>query len=38
LVMIENSVISWPPCCVAVDVKAPPTLPCNAPRAHRPPA
>jgi hypothetical protein len=38
LVMIENSVVSWPPCWVAVEVKAPPTLPCSAPRAHRPPA
>ena len=29
--MIENSVVSWPPCWVAVEVKAPPTLPCSAP-------
>jgi hypothetical protein len=25
--MIENSVVSCPPCCVALDVNAPPTLP-----------
>ena len=36
--MIENSVVSWPPCWVAVDVKAPPTLPCSAPLAQSPPA
>src|SRR5215831_11865668 len=24
-----NSVVSWPPCCVADDAKAPPTLPCR---------
>lgn len=29
--MIENSVVSWPPCWVALDENAPPTLPCNAP-------
>ena len=38
LVMIENSVVSWPPCCVAVEVNAPPTLPFRAPLAQRPPA
>lgn len=36
--MIENSVTSCPPCWVAVEVKAPPTLPLSAPLAHRPPA
>ena len=36
--MIENSVVSCPPCCVALDVNAPPTLPCNAPRAQSAPA
>jgi hypothetical protein len=34
--MIENSVISWPPRCVAVEVNAPPALPFSAQRAHRP--
>ena len=38
LVMMEKSVVSWPPCWVAVEVKAPPTLPFRAPLAHRPPA
>ena len=38
LAMIENSVASWPPCWVAVEVNAPPTLPCSAPLFHRPPA
>lgn len=36
--MIENSVVSPPPCWVAVEVKAPPTLPCSAPLAQSPPA
>ena len=36
-VMIEKSVVSWPPCCDAVEVKAAPTLPLSAPRIHRPP-
>ena len=36
--MIENSVVSCPPCWVAVEVKAPPTLPCRAPFIQRPPA
>ncbi len=36
--MIENSVVSLPPCWVALEVKAPPTLPCSAPVAQRPPA
>src|SRR6516165_37400 len=31
--MIENSVVSCPPCCVALELNAPPTLPCNAPEA-----
>ncbi|MGY4355869.1 hypothetical protein ACVW0J_002362 [Bradyrhizobium sp. i1.7.7] len=34
--MIENSVVSWPPCWVALAVKAPPTLPCSAPLAQEP--
>src|SRR6476620_9966699 len=38
LVMIEKRVVSCPPCCVALDVNAPPTLPCNTPRAQSPPA
>ena len=38
LVMIENSVVSCPPCWVFVEVKAPPTLPLSAPLAHNPPA
>jgi hypothetical protein len=25
--MIENRVVSWPPCCVPEDVNAPPTFP-----------
>ena len=29
--MIENSVVSWPPCWLAVDVNAAPTLPFSAP-------
>lgn len=36
--MIENSVVSLPPCCVAVETNAPPILPCSAPFAHNPPA
>ena len=36
--MMVNSVVSWPPCCVADDAKAPPTLLWRAPFAHRPPA
>jgi hypothetical protein len=32
LVMIENSVVSCPPCCVTAEVNAPPTFPCKAPR------
>src|SRR3954463_9890306 len=36
LVMSEKRVVSWPPCWVAVEVKATPTLPFSAPRAHRP--
>jgi hypothetical protein len=35
--MIENSVVSWSPFWVAVEVKAPPTLPCSAPFIQRPP-
>ena len=35
--MIENNVISWPPCWVAVEVNAAPTLPISAPFAHNPP-
>ena len=35
--MIENSVVSCPPCWLAVEVKAPPTLPTSAPFAHSPP-
>lgn len=31
------SVVSWPPCCGAVAVNAPPTLPTSASWAHRPP-
>jgi len=34
LVMIEKRVVSWPPCWVADEVKAPPTLPWH--RAARP--
>jgi hypothetical protein len=36
--MIENRVVSLPPCWVALEVKAPPTLPCNAPPIQRRPA
>ena len=36
--MIENSVISLPPCWVALEVKAPPTLPTSLPVAQRAPA
>ena len=36
--MIEKSVVSLPPCWVADEVKAAPTLPFRAPRAQRPPA
>ena len=36
--MIENSVVSFPPCCVPLDVNAPPTLPTRAPVAHKAPA
>ena len=35
--MAEKSVVSWPPCWVAVDDMALPTLPVRAPRAHKPP-
>ena len=37
--MMVNSVVSWPPCCVADDAKAR-RLPCRGglPFAHRPPA
>src|SRR5882762_321871 len=38
LVMVENRFISWPPCWLAVEVKAEPTLPLSAPFAQRPPA
>ena len=38
LVMIENRVVSWPPCWLAVEVKAEPTLPVSTPLPHRPPA
>src|SRR5215831_6230356 len=38
LVMMENSVVSWPPCWVAVELKAPPTLPCSRPLSQSPPA
>jgi len=31
------SVVSWPPCCEAVEVKAEPTLPTSLPCAQRPP-
>ena len=37
IAMIENSCFA-PPCCVALEVNAPPTFPCNAPRIQRPPA
>ncbi len=30
-------VVSWPPCCEAVEVKTEPTLPTSAPFIHRPP-
>lgn len=33
----EKSVASWPLCCVADKLKAPPTLPFSAPRIRRPP-
>jgi hypothetical protein len=36
--MIENSVVSCPPCCVPLDEKAAPTLPFSAPRIHSDPA
>ena len=36
--MIENYVVSFPPCCVALDVNAPPTLPIKAPLIQRAPA
>lgn len=36
--IIDMIVSSFPPCCVAVELKAPPTLPFSAPVAHRPPA
>ena len=35
--MIENSVVSWPPCWLPVEVNAPPTLPLSAPFFHKPP-
>ena len=35
---MENSVVSCPPCWVALEVKAPPILPLSAPLAHSPPA
>jgi hypothetical protein len=38
MAVIENSVVLLPPCWVAEDVKAAPTLPLNAPRIQRPPA
>ena len=38
LVMIENRVVSCPPCWLALAVKAAPTLPLSTPEAHRPPA
>ena len=36
--MMESRVVSWPPCCVAEEVKAPPTFPWRAPRAQSSPA
>jgi len=36
--MVENRRISLPPCWLAVEVKAEPTLPLSAPFAQRPPA
>jgi hypothetical protein len=36
--MIENRVIALPPCRVALEVKAPPTLPCSAPLSQNRPA
>ena len=38
LAMMKKSVVSLPPCCVALEVKAPPTLPCSAPPIHKLPA
>jgi hypothetical protein len=38
LVWIAIKVVSWPPCWLAVEVKAEPTFPTSAPEAHRPPA
>jgi hypothetical protein len=35
--MPARSVVSWPPCWVAVDDMTLPTLPLKAPRAHKPP-
>ncbi len=35
--MIENSVVSCPPCWLAVETNAAPTLPLSAPDAHSPP-
>src|ERR1039458_8302469 len=37
-VMIENNVVSWPPCWLAVEGNAPPTLPFNTPPIQSPPA
>ena len=34
---IASSVVSWPPCWLAVELKALPTLPISAPAAHNPP-
>jgi hypothetical protein len=36
--MMEKRVVSLPPCCAALEVKAPPTFPCNAPLIHSAPA
>ena len=36
--MIEKSVVSCPPCWVAVEVKAPPILPISLPVTQSPPA
>ena len=36
-VCVDSMVLSWPPCCVAVEVNTEPTLPTSLPPAHRPP-